>query len=64
MYSDLPLFGKILAIVLFTGAMLLWGFAVQGLFNWLPQTIVHLIGVGMMCGAAGFLLGQRHGIER
>jgi predicted Na+-dependent transporter len=59
-----PRTAKIVAMVLFFAIMSLWGMGVQWFFSLLPETVVHLIGVGMMCGAAGFLLGQRHGIER
>lgn len=59
-----PQTGKIVAIVLFTLIMSGVYWIISTTVHALPHGIVNLIAVGIGCLAVGFLLGQRHGIER
>lgn len=61
MFSDLPWYGKALAMVAFFAIMTVWGIAWAGIIDWLPQTLTNYLAVGGMCLCVGFLLGSRYG---
>lgn len=56
---------KILALAIFAISMagVLW-FANNLAYNWLPREIAAMLGTFLFGCGVGFLVGQRHGIQR
>lgn len=61
MFSDLPWYGKALALVAFFAIMALWAMAWGGFVNWLPPAVTHAMFIAMVAFLAGFFVGARYG---
>lgn len=64
MFSDMPRYGKALALVAFFAIMTVWALAWGGLVSWLPPRLSSTMGWMFLAFCAGWLLCSRYGRER